>query len=98
MCRLNAPQQPWSAGMTTSHPSAASTRAVAAFTPGKKTRCTQPTSIPTLARCGPTAGVCGGTFSGRPSGGASASIAATAGGSRSKMPLRRTTRSRPVRR
>ena len=33
-CSDSAPQQPWSRGMITSHPSAASTRAVAALTPG----------------------------------------------------------------
>ena len=48
----SAPQQPCAAGMTTSQPSAASTRAVAALTPGKNSRCTQPVSIPTTARRG----------------------------------------------
>ena len=42
--------------MTTSQPSAASTRAVASFTPGKNTCCTQPVSMPTTARRGPCAG------------------------------------------
>ena len=48
--RLRAPQQPWPAGATTSQPSAARTRAVAALTSGKKTRWTQPVSIPTRRR------------------------------------------------
>ena len=49
-CSDSAPQQPWPAGMITSQPSAASTRAVAALTSGKKTCCTQPVSMPTTAR------------------------------------------------
>src|SRR5215218_10399807 len=49
-CRLRAPQQPWPAGATTSQPSAARTRAVAALTSGKNTRWTQPVSIPTRRR------------------------------------------------
>ena len=55
-CRLRAPQQPWVDGATTSQPSAARTRAVAALTSGKNTRWTQPVSIPTRRRRGPAAG------------------------------------------
>ena len=43
-------------GTTTSQPSAWSTRAVAAFTPGKNAPCTQPVSIPTTVRRCPVAG------------------------------------------
>ena len=52
----SAPQQPCG-GATTSKPSAASTRAVAAFTSGKTALCTQPVSRPTRARRAPAAGV-----------------------------------------
>jgi hypothetical protein len=50
LCTLSAPQQPCAGGTTTSQPSAASTRIVAAFTSGKNARCTQPVSTPTTAR------------------------------------------------
>src|SRR5215469_12760053 len=49
-CSDSAPQQPWPGGTITSQPSVASTRAVAALTPAKKTCCTQPVSMPTTAR------------------------------------------------
>ena len=57
VCSDSAPQQPCPAGMTTSQPSAASTRAVASFTPGKNTDCTHPVSMPTTARRGPCAAI-----------------------------------------
>ena len=47
-------------GATTSNPSAASTRAVAAFTSGKTALWTQPVSRPTRPRRGPAAGVTAG--------------------------------------
>ena len=51
---------PAPAGTTTSQPSAGSTRAVAALTPGKNSPCTQPVSRPTTARRSPVAGMrCG---------------------------------------
>ncbi len=57
LCSDSAPQQPCLRGTTTSQPSAASTRTVASFTPGKNTCCTQPVSRPTTARRGPCAGI-----------------------------------------
>jgi hypothetical protein len=57
VCSDSAPQQLCRAGMTTSQPSAASTRAVASLTPGKNTCCTQPVSMPTTARRGPCAAI-----------------------------------------
>ena len=86
--RLRAPQQPWPDGATTSQPSAARTRAVAALTSGKKTRWTQPVSIPTRRRRGPVAGVTSGTGSSRPSAGVSRSMAESRSGSRSSSPAR----------
>ena len=59
-CTESAPQQPCG-GATTSNPSAARTRAVAAFTSGKTALCTHPVRRPTLARRVPTAGVSVGT-------------------------------------
>ena len=56
LCSDRAPQQPWWRGMTTSQPSAASTRTVASLTPGKNTCCTHPVSRPTTARRDPCAG------------------------------------------
>ena len=53
----SAPQQPWPRGATTSQPSAASTRAVAAFTSPKTTLWTQPCSSPTAAAPLAAAGV-----------------------------------------
>ncbi len=61
-CSDSAPQQPWPGGTITSQPSAASTRAVAALTPGKKTCWTQPVSMPTTARRWPLAGMRAGSL------------------------------------
>ena len=55
-CSESAPQQPWG-GATTSYPSAASTRAVAALTEPNTTDCTQPVRMPTRPRVSPRAGV-----------------------------------------
>ena len=60
-CSDKAPQHPCPGGQMTSQPSAARTRAVAAFTCGKKTCCTHPVSMPTTARRGPWAAVRAGT-------------------------------------
>ena len=97
-CSDSAPQQPWLAGMTTSQPSLASTRAVALFTCGKKTCCTQPVSIPTTARRSPLAATNSGI---RPRGcrlpgGATRSAAAISGAIRS-VNRPRSSRSAPVR-
>ena len=76
-CIDSAPQQPWPGGTRTSHPSAASTRRVASFTPGKNTRCTHPATTPTRARAGPAAGTRSGSArvsSFHPTSGVSASI------------------------
>ena len=54
----------WFAGVTTSYPSAASTRAVAALTSPKMTLCTQPVSNPTRPREAPAAGVTSGGCAG----------------------------------
>ena len=59
-CSDSAPQHPWSRGMITSQPSAASTRAVAAFTPGKNTDCTHPVSMPDYRPAGAARGHAGG--------------------------------------
>ena len=64
-CTSRAPQQDCAAGATTSHPSAASTRAVAALTCGKNTRCTQPSNSPTRHRRSPCAGINSGAFPAR---------------------------------
>src|SRR3954454_14457253 len=72
LCTDNAPQQPWAGGTMTSQPSAASTRAVAALTPGKNSPWTQPVSSPTTARRAPTAGTRPGSRSRRVSRGARA--------------------------
>ena len=90
---LSAPQQPCRRGITTSQPSAASTRAVAALTSGKNAPCTQPVSMPTTARRAPAGGdPLRQPARPGPAGGASASIAASVGASRSSSPLRRTSR------
>ena len=77
----SAPQHPCPRGITTSQPSAASTRAVAAFTSGKKASCTQPVSSPTTARRRPTAGTRSGNRSRLVSGGARDSAVANGSGS-----------------
>ena len=99
-CSESAPQQPCPRGMITSQPSAASTRAVAAFTCGKNTDCTQPVSMPTTARRVPSAGTRSG--SGRAAaaetpGGASRKAAPRMGETRSGRLDRASLRSRPVR-
>ena len=50
LCTHSAPQQPCPRGITTSQPSAASTRAVAALTSGKNAPWTQPVSMPDHGR------------------------------------------------
>ena len=84
--------------MTTSQPSIASTRAVAALTPGKNAPCTQPVSMPTVAprwpRGPPTRSGSAGAVVIR---GARSSIVASVGASRASSPLRRTSRCSPVR-
>jgi len=95
---LGAPQQPCPRGMITSQPSAASTRAVEAFTCGKNTDCTHPVSMPTTARRVPSAGTRSG--SGRteaPALGASRSAAPSTGETRSGRLDRASRRSSPVR-
>ena len=72
-------------GATTSQPSAASTRAVAAFTLPKTTRWTQPSSSPTRMRLSPTCGVSAGGRSDERHGGFSAAN----GFSRPGQPRRR---------
>ena len=99
-CSDSAPQQPCPRGMITSQPSAASTRAVAAFTCGKNTDCTHPVSMPTTARRAPIAGTRSG--SGRDDaaetpGGASRSAAPSTGETRSGRLDRASRRSSPVR-
>ncbi len=79
-----------------SQPSAWSTRAVAALTPGKNAPCTQPVSRPTTARRCPAAGMRSGSGCGLPSRGASRSIAASWGATRSSSPVRRSARSSPL--
>ncbi len=100
-CSDSAPQQPWSRGMITSHPSAASTRAVAAFTCGKNTDCTHPVSMPTTARREPSAGTRRGSLLAAAGGmrppGASRSAAPRAGETRPGRLLRARRRSSPVR-
>ena len=93
----SAPQQPCLRGMTTSHPSIASTRAVAALTPGKNAPCTQPVSMPTVIRFGPRASTRPGSTGDLPIGGAMSSIVASVGASRCSSPLRRTSLCSPVR-
>ena len=101
-CSDSAPQQPCPRGMITSQPSAASTRAVAAFTCGKNTDCTHPVSMPTTARRVPSAGTRSG--SGRAPrtdvaepGGASRSAAPSTGETRPGRLDRASRRSSPVR-
>ena len=67
------------------------TRAVAALTSGKNARWTQPVSMPTTARRGPTAGTRSGSRSGRRSRGASDSSVASVGVRASSGPSRRRT-------
>ena len=87
--------------MITSQPSAASTRAVAAFTRGKNTDCTHPVSMPTTARRVPSAGTRDGSLlaaaAGIGPGGASRSAAPSSGDRRAGSLLRATRRSSPVR-
>ena len=93
-CSDSAPQQPWPRGITTSQPSAASTLAVAAFTWGKNTDCTQPVSIPTTARLGPSALTRSGSLPlVRADGGASRIAASSVGEIRSGSPVRSRPRS-----
>ena len=83
LCTDSAPQQPWRRGTTTSQPSACSTRAVAALTPGKNAPCTQPVSSPTVARRVPVGRGCAPAAARAcPSRGARLSIAARWGASR----------------
>ena len=94
-CIISAPQQPCAWGITTSQPSAASTRAVAALTSLKKTRCTQPSSRATRRRRAPRAGTTAGIEDQMPSnviGGATASMARSRAGSRRNSPLARSSR------
>ena len=96
LCAERAPQQPCAAGAITSKPSAERTRVVAALTPGKNSRCTQPSSIPTVPRRGPLAGVRSGTLSGRLSGGARASMEARVGEMRCSTTVLRRSRDSPL--
>ena len=76
-------------GATTSQPSAASTRTVAAFTCGKNSRWTQPSSRPTRRRFVPCAGVTlGDRFARRGVGASALPSRADCFGSRFRMPLR----------
>ena len=107
VCSDSAPQQPCPAGMTTSQPSAASTRAVASFTPGKNTDCTHPVSMPTTARRGPCAAIRPGracttarslaVSASRGVAGATRSEATSSGASRLASWLRSISRVAPVR-
>jgi hypothetical protein len=86
-CSDSAPQQPWPGGTITSQPSAASTRAVAALTPEKKTCWTQPVSMPTTARRWPRAGIRAGSLARRDADrGASRSDPASSGAYRAAGP------------
>ena len=82
----SAPQHCWSRGTSTSQPSAASTRTVAALTRWKNTSCTQPVSSATRRAGRRPRGVCTGRRGERvahETGGTSDSIAASLPGSRS---------------
>ena len=89
----SAPQQPCPAGTTTSNPSAASTRAVAAFTSEKKTACTQPVRSPTVPRRVPCARTCPARRSTGPQRGAIASIRRSGPGT-SRAPIGERTKAR----
>src|SRR5665213_1749026 len=83
---IRAPQHPCCRGITTSKPSAARTRAVAALTCAKNASCTQPLSIPTRPRN--AVPVCGRTVRGSAWNGFRGT-----GGSRSSMACKRRGRS-----
>ena len=94
----SAPQQPCPRGTTTSYPSAESTRSVASFTPGKKTRCTQPPTSATRPRLVPAARAPAGRLevtSPNPRSGASASRRPMKGRSRVR-PVARVSQRSPV--
>ncbi len=90
-CNDSAPQQPWRGGTTTSQPSAASTRADAAFVSGKMSCCTHPVSSATFRLAGAAAGVRAGVALKRDAsvtGGAAPIIARSRRGSTATRPRR----------
>jgi hypothetical protein len=70
---------------------------VAALTSGNNASCTQPVSIPTTARRRPEAGTRSGSGRRRVTVGVSDSITRSVGGNRSSSPVRRSSRSSPLR-